>query len=45
MPKKPRSRTPNGHFILRGVAPGDYKVFAWEALEDYALRPGLLEAV
>lgn len=25
----------NGQFIMRGVTPGDYKLFAWEALENY----------
>ncbi|HET9943948.1 MAG TPA: carboxypeptidase-like regulatory domain-containing protein, partial [Terriglobia bacterium] len=24
-----------GHFVMRGLAPGDYKLFAWEALENY----------
>lgn len=24
-----------GRFTMRGVAPGDYKLFAWEALENY----------
>jgi hypothetical protein len=24
-----------GHFVMRGVTPGDYKLFAWEALENY----------
>jgi hypothetical protein len=23
----------NGHFFLQGIAPGDYKVFAWEKIE------------
>lgn len=26
----------NGHFILKGVAPGDYKIYAWEDIEDGA---------
>jgi hypothetical protein len=26
----------NGRFLMEGVAPGDYKVFAWEALEQFA---------
>ena len=26
----------DGHFTFRGVPPGDYKVFAWEALEQFA---------
>jgi hypothetical protein len=25
----------NGRFVLTDLAPGDYKVFAWEALEPY----------
>ena len=24
-----------GHFVMRGLAPGDYKLFAWDALENY----------
>ena len=24
-----------GHFVIQGVAPGNYKVFAWEGLENY----------
>ena len=23
----------NGHFVLQGIPPGDYKVFAWEKVE------------
>jgi protocatechuate 3,4-dioxygenase beta subunit len=26
----------NGHFTMKGVPPGDYKVFAWEAIEPFA---------
>jgi hypothetical protein len=26
----------NGHFLLSGVAPGDYKAFAWDGLEPYS---------
>jgi hypothetical protein len=26
----------NGQFVLSGIPPGDYKVFAWEALEEFA---------
>ena len=26
----------NGHFNMRGITPGDYKLFAWEALEQFA---------
>jgi hypothetical protein len=25
-----------GRFIFRGIAPGGYKVFAWESIENYA---------
>jgi hypothetical protein len=25
-----------GHFDLRGIAPGDYKLFSWEEVEDGA---------
>ena len=25
-----------GRFTLRGVAPGDYKVFAWESIQAFA---------
>jgi hypothetical protein len=24
-----------GHFVMRGLTPGDYKLFAWEALENF----------
>jgi hypothetical protein len=24
-----------GRFVIRGITPGDYKLFAWEALENY----------
>jgi beta-lactamase regulating signal transducer with metallopeptidase domain/5-hydroxyisourate hydrolase-like protein (transthyretin family) len=35
---------PNGQFTIRGVAPGDYKVFAWESIEAYAyFDPELLK--
>lgn len=27
-----------GHFVLRGIAPGDYKLFAWEELESGAYQ-------
>jgi hypothetical protein len=27
---------PNGHFLFAGVSPGEYKVFAWEAIEPFA---------
>jgi uncharacterized surface anchored protein len=26
----------SGHFTLRGIAPGDYRLFAWEAIDPYA---------
>ncbi|HXW16636.1 MAG TPA: carboxypeptidase-like regulatory domain-containing protein, partial [Terriglobia bacterium] len=26
----------NGHFVLQGLSPGDYKVFAWEKIESGA---------
>jgi protocatechuate 3,4-dioxygenase beta subunit len=26
----------NGHFNMRGVAPGDYKLFAWEDIEPFS---------
>ena len=26
----------NGRFTLRGIPPGDYKIFAWESLEPFA---------
>jgi hypothetical protein len=26
----------NGHFTMRGIQPGDYKIFAWESIEQYA---------
>jgi hypothetical protein len=25
----------NGHFTIRGITPGEYKVFAWEAIEQF----------
>jgi hypothetical protein len=27
---------PTGRFTMRGITPGDYKLFAWEALEQFA---------
>jgi hypothetical protein len=45
IPEKYRDRTElykatttdqTGHFTIRAVAPGDYKLFAWEALENFA---------
>jgi hypothetical protein len=26
----------NGHFVIKGVAPGEYKIFAWEDIEEGA---------
>jgi hypothetical protein len=26
----------NGRFTIRGITPGDYRIFAWEALEQFA---------
>jgi hypothetical protein len=26
----------NGHFILNGISPGDYKLFAWEDIEPFS---------
>ena len=26
----------NGHFVMNGIAPGDYKVFAWEDIEPFS---------
>jgi hypothetical protein len=26
----------SGHFTLRGIAPGDYHLFAWEAIDPFA---------
>jgi hypothetical protein len=35
----------NGHFIIRGIEPGEYRVFAWEAIEEYAyFDPDILRA-
>ena len=25
-----------GHFTMRGITPGDYKIYAWEAIEQFA---------
>jgi hypothetical protein len=34
----------NGRFNFSGIAPGDYKIFAWEDLEDYAyFDPAVLQ--
>jgi hypothetical protein len=52
VPEKQRSRTDlfktttsdaNGRFLFRSIPPGDYRVFAWEALDSYAyFDPDLL---
>jgi hypothetical protein len=26
----------NGHFIMNGISPGDYKLFAWEDIEPFS---------
>ncbi len=26
----------NGHFTIRGITPGDYKIFVWEAIEQFS---------
>jgi hypothetical protein len=26
----------NGHFTIQGIMPGEYKIFAWEAMEQFA---------
>jgi hypothetical protein len=31
-----RTTVSNGEFRIRGVAPGDYKVFAWQGIEENA---------
>jgi hypothetical protein len=45
IPDKPRYRTelfkttmttPDGRFTFAGIAPGDYKLFAWDGLERMA---------
>jgi hypothetical protein len=28
----------NGHFTIRGVRPGEYKIYAWEDIEDGAYQ-------
>jgi len=34
-----------GHYLLRGIAPGDYKLFCWDAVEDGAWEdPDFLRA-
>src|SRR6266571_5843068 len=35
----------NGHFIIHGIEPGEYKIFAWDAIEEYAyFDPDFLRA-
>jgi hypothetical protein len=34
-----------GHFLLRGIPPGDYKIFCWDEVEDGAWEdPDFLKA-
>ena len=33
---RPSTADQNGHFMMRSIAPGDYKLFAWEDLEPGA---------
>jgi hypothetical protein len=33
---KTASTDDKGHFMMRGITPGDYKIYAWEALEQNA---------
>jgi hypothetical protein len=41
---RPAVTDPNGHFSLAGVAPGDYKLAAWESIEPFAFfDPELLK--
>jgi protocatechuate 3,4-dioxygenase beta subunit len=35
---KATSTDDDGRFLIQGAAPGDYKVFAWESVEDGAYR-------
>ena len=25
----------NGRFLLRGIAPGEYKIFSWDSIDDF----------
>ena len=35
----------SGHFTFRGIAPGEYKIFAWEGIDDFAyFDPDFLRA-
>jgi len=35
----------NGHFIIHGIEPGEYKIFAWDAIEEYVyFDPDFLRA-
>jgi hypothetical protein len=55
VPERERKRTDlyktaasdaNGRFLFRGIPPGDYRLFGWEALESYAyFDPELLRRV
>jgi hypothetical protein len=33
---RPQRPAPDGQFTIRGIAPGDYKLFAWESIEPNA---------
>lgn len=34
----------NGHFVIQGVAPGEYKIYAWEDIEEGAYQdPGFMK--
>ena len=35
---KSTSTDKTGHFVLQGLPPGDYKVFAWESIEPGAYK-------
>jgi len=40
---KSTTTDPLGHFVLQGIPPGDYKLFAWESIDPEASRsPDLL---
>jgi hypothetical protein len=43
---KTASTDASGHFTFAGIAPGDYKVFSWERIEEYAwFDPDVLAAI
>ena len=33
---KPASPDPNGHFAMTSIAPGDYKIFSWDAIAPFS---------